>query len=244
LARIWKLQIYLSLLFGAGFFALVVVTLRATWILGLALLMPGAYVVRTLPHPMLPALESAIFALVNVLIYAAVALFFLWILGITRWFDRPRRLFFTAALFTLCIVGSGWYGAKRFEESGNGLCRNDVVESLPSPDGRFKVVIFVRNCGATTDYSTHVLILSSQEQVTHADTGNVFVADSNHGGVGTSFVGALDVRARWSNSNSLVISHPQGSRIYLKEGSFKHIGITYTFTTPSDLASRQMRLVG
>jgi len=38
-------------------------------------------------------------------------------------------------------------------------CGNTIVEALPSPDGSHKAVVFVRNCGATTDFSTQMSVL-------------------------------------------------------------------------------------
>lgn len=51
------------------------------------------------------------------------------------------------------IVGFGLWSVPLF------ACANEVVERLPSPDGTWEAVVFTRNCGATTDYSTQVSIL-------------------------------------------------------------------------------------
>lgn len=59
-------------------------------------------------------------------------------------------------------------------------CVNDMVGQVQSPDGQFKAVIFERDCGATTDFSTQVSIVPTSTPL--PDTaGNVFVADGNHG---------------------------------------------------------------
>jgi hypothetical protein len=54
---------------------------------------------------------------------------------------------------TVGIVGFGLWSVPLF------ACGNEVVERLPSPDGMREAVVFTRNCGATTDYSTQVSIL-------------------------------------------------------------------------------------
>ena len=63
-------------------------------------------------------------------------------------------------------------------------CRNRLLASVPSPDGRVKAVVFERDCGATTAVSTHVSILRSTDEVPErpgapwpAEVGNVFVAE-------------------------------------------------------------------
>ena len=40
-----------------------------------------------------------------------------------------------------------------------GGCKEQMVSETPSPDGRMKVIIFVRDCGATTRASTHVSVV-------------------------------------------------------------------------------------
>jgi len=40
-------------------------------------------------------------------------------------------------------------------------CGNDVLTDLPSPDGKYKVVVFQRDCGATTGFSTQTTACSS-----------------------------------------------------------------------------------
>ena len=34
------------------------------------------------------------------------------------------------------------------------VCGNDILTETRAPDGRFKVVVFQRDCGATTRFST------------------------------------------------------------------------------------------
>src|SRR5689334_1844736 len=60
-----------------------------------------------------------------------------------------------------------------------GMCGNREVERVPSPDGTLEAVLFQRDCGATTDFSTQVSIVPTGERL--ADQGgNAFVADANH----------------------------------------------------------------
>lgn len=51
------------------------------------------------------------------------------------------------------------------------------VES--SPDGTRKVVVFLRNCGATTKYSTQASILFSNDSLPN-EAGNILIIDGGH----------------------------------------------------------------
>jgi len=56
------------------------------------------------------------------------------------------------------------------------LCGNDIYKSLASPNGKLKVVIFERSCGATTGISTQISITSSDGDI-GKDGGNIFSVD-------------------------------------------------------------------
>ncbi|MBY0551117.1 MAG: hypothetical protein K2W95_27810 [Candidatus Obscuribacterales bacterium] len=84
------------------------------------------------------------------------------------------------------------------------MCGNKVVSEVVSPDGQLKAVIFTRDCGATTDYSTHVSILNASDQLRN-DGGNAFAMDE----------GELDLR--WTGNRTLVLGHKSGEREYRSE---------------------------
>ena len=46
-------------------------------------------------------------------------------------------------------------------ELGENLCGNEIIEEIKSPDNKYKLVIFQRDCGATTGFSTQISILKS-----------------------------------------------------------------------------------
>ena len=61
----------------------------------------------------------------------------------------------------------------------SGICGNRIAREVSSPDGKWKAVLYERDCGATTDFSTQVSILRQRQDVGN-DNGNVFIADSFH----------------------------------------------------------------
>ena len=56
------------------------------------------------------------------------------------------------------------------------LCGNDISQTVPSPAGGLKAVVFDRDCGATTGFSTQVSILYATESLPN-DGGNTLVLD-------------------------------------------------------------------
>jgi hypothetical protein len=58
------------------------------------------------------------------------------------------------------------------------LCANDIVQEALSPDGTRRAVVFQRDCGATTWFSTQVAIVGASNDLPDRP-GNVFVADDH-----------------------------------------------------------------
>ena len=109
------------------------------------------------------------------------------------------------------------------------LCRNEISEEIPSPDGGFKAVVFQRDCGAATGFSTHISILTATDSPGNG-SGNVFVADDNHGAVRAGPHGLLEVSVRWISSNRVIVEYPKGSRVFKHEARWKNIEIHYSDT--------------
>jgi hypothetical protein len=79
---------------------------------------------------------------------------------------------------------------------------------VPSPDGRFEAVIFQRDCGATTAFSTQISILSRGGALPKT-AGNAWIADSNHGAAPIGKWGGPSVEVSWSTNRRLtVVAHP------------------------------------
>lgn len=59
------------------------------------------------------------------------------------------------------------------------LCGNEVIRRLDAPDGKHSAVLFQRDCGATTGFSTQISILDVGEDPSGG--GNAFIADGGRG---------------------------------------------------------------
>lgn len=58
------------------------------------------------------------------------------------------------------------------------MCGNEIYKESLSPDGKFKAVVFSRDCGATTGLSTQISILPVGDDLDN-EAGNIFVTDSS-----------------------------------------------------------------
>jgi hypothetical protein len=105
-------------------------------------------------------------------------------------------------------------------------CNDVVISSIPSPGGTKKAVIFVRDCGATTGFSTQISVLDSSASITHR-SGNVFSADDNHGAVKLGKRGELTVRVRWADENHLVITFPASSQVFRRDSQVGNVYVTF-----------------
>ena len=124
------------------------------------------------------------------------------------------------ALIIFCIVaGCSSSGG------GGGACGNLTVRALKSPDGIRTAVLFARDCGATTDFSTQLSIVPTAQQP--KEGGNVFIADANHGAAATDARGALPVQLRWTSATELAVSYPAAARVYKKETRVDGVTVSY-----------------
>jgi hypothetical protein len=115
-----------------------------------------------------------------------------------------------AVLISICVlVLSSLFG---------GMCANDVIKEVVSPDGKKKVVVFQRNCGATTGFSTQASVLTVSRSLPN-DGGNVFSADTNHGAAPSGPGGGPELEASWVGPKELVLEHHTQARVFKAEPS-------------------------
>jgi hypothetical protein len=101
------------------------------------------------------------------------------------------------------------------------LCVNDVLSESLSPDGSKRAVLFLRDCGATTDFSWQISILGSKETLTNG-AGNVIVLDNDHGAVHE-----MKVEVEWKGSDNLIVSYPDRARIFHQLTMIRGVRISY-----------------
>jgi hypothetical protein len=104
-------------------------------------------------------------------------------------------------------------------------CHNTVASSSLSPKGDLAAVLFQRDCGATTGFSTQISILRPDDKPTGG--GNAFIADDDHG---VARVGSWEgswAEARWLAPDHLLIRYAAKSRLFKRSDSVSSVKITY-----------------
>ncbi|WPP49079.1 hypothetical protein [Catalinimonas niigatensis] len=133
-------------------------------------------------------------------------------------------LFFAFAFGLLTCVGV----------AVDDMCGNEIIQEIPSPNRKLKAVIFTRNCGATTGYSTHISLLPVTQKLLNTG-GNILITSGNGNAPSWEF-GGVPVEVVWISKYSLKISYPGEAKTFTKETNFDEVAIvyeTYDSTPPS-----------
>jgi hypothetical protein len=128
-------------------------------------------------------------------------------------------LFFVAACCAAC---------------GADPCANRAISQSYSPDREFKAVVFQRDCGATTGFSTQVSVFSANEHfltegswLSSTKPGNVFVADTDHGKAPSGTEGGPVVGVEWAGPRRLRITHDKRARVFVRERTIDNVELVY-----------------
>jgi hypothetical protein len=107
---------------------------------------------------------------------------------------------------------SVWYVASHFWE-----CETDVRRTISSPNGKKSLVVFGRDCGATTGFNTQLSI---------APAGLPFSPENNPAFFVTS--GLHDVTARWLGDSTVEIALISGGdKIVRSEPNVGDVKVVY-----------------
>ena len=126
----------------------------------------------------------------------------------------PRRTLALAALsLTLPLGGQA------------SACNNVEIARAASPSGKLTAVMFNRDCGATTGFSTQISIVAGEEEA--SGIGNIFRADTDHGKAQTGHWGGPLVEIKWLAPDRLTIRYAKGARIFEQKEAFEDVDITF-----------------
>lgn len=101
------------------------------------------------------------------------------------------------------------------------MCGNEVYSQVVSPDGKHKAVVFQRDCGATTGFSTQISIIDFSDALKN-ESGNIYIIDGHPKNVSPSL--------KWLSNTELHVERSLNGSEYKAEskwGFFKKISITY-----------------
>jgi hypothetical protein len=99
--------------------------------------------------------------------------------------------------------------------AGCNMCGNTIGYEEKSPGGKLKAVVFERDCGATTGFTTEVSIIPGNVTLQN-QSGNLFIAK-----------GDLAIRLDWKSDGELVLTYPQGAQPILKRDTEKGVSVRY-----------------
>jgi hypothetical protein len=99
---------------------------------------------------------------------------------------RAETLFFVIGT-SLVAVGCGF------------SCENGQIQSVVSPSGTKKIIVFERSCGATTGFNTQVSIIKASKELP-GGTGNVLIMSDQ-----------VPLKIRWVSDAEVMISGVSGS---------------------------------
>lgn len=145
----------------------------------------------------------------------------------------------SGAIVSLLVVGAG-FAVTSFSLAGD--CGNEMISETLSPDKSLKVVLFQRDCGATTGFSTQVTVLPAAQSLPN-DSGNVLVADTDHGKAPSGPGGGPEVQTEWKSDRELIVRyHPAARTFGLPSGQSRKVAISNGWFRRIELAVRYEQL--
>jgi hypothetical protein len=137
---------------------------------------------------------------------------------------RKALLYIAAALSSIAIAG-----AIAVYQLAASSCGNSVLAEAMSPDGKMKAVVFERDCGATTDFSTQVSVIRATSAL-GSSSGNIFSADTNHGAAPSGPGGGPMVSVRWLSPQMLLVARDAAARVFEAESKSGEVEVRYEST--------------
>lgn len=92
-----------------------------------------------------------------------------------------------------------------------GSCGNEIFQEIYSPDNDYKVVVFQRDCGATTGFSTQISILKASQDLSNKG-GNIFSMDGHPDWT--------DVQVKWDTDRALLISYSGPYKVFTQKETY------------------------
>jgi hypothetical protein len=106
------------------------------------------------------------------------------------------------------------------------MCENRLVAEYPSPGARSKLVVFERDCGATSASSTQASLVAASAPLP-TGSANVFVADAAHGAAPSGAGGGPALHVRWEGPAVVVLGHDEKTRVFKSERHVTGVDVRY-----------------
>ena len=88
------------------------------------------------------------------------------------------------------------------------MCGNDIAAEYPSPNHNVKVVVFERDCGATTPFTTQASILMIDQQLPN-ESGNAFIGSDDGRAPMTKHNTMARFEVKWVDDQHVLIRYDE-----------------------------------
>jgi hypothetical protein len=109
-------------------------------------------------------------------------------------------------LFACCSLFD-WY----FTEL---MCGTQIFQEVYSPDNDYKAVVFQRDCGATTGFTTQISILKASKELPN-NIGNIFAMDGHPDWT--------NAQLHWDTNRSLSVSYSESYRVFTQKETYWYL---------------------
>jgi hypothetical protein len=104
-------------------------------------------------------------------------------------------------------------------------CQNTAIATANEPAGKMKAMLFQRDCGSTTGFSSQVSLVSTRG--TSRGSGNVFIADTDHGAAIAAPWGGPWVELRWLSPQRLLVRYDAKARVFTQNETVSGVRIAF-----------------
>lgn len=129
-----------------------------------------------------------------------------------------KKVFLFSLSAAIVLFLTFLYIGKMFTDN---LCANQILSEKTSPDLKYKAIVFMRNCGATTGYSLQISILEKESEIKN-QTGNILILDDSYIDLNQQ---KTTLNYHWQDNNNLKFYLDAKTKVYLQEAKYGSIFI-------------------
>jgi hypothetical protein len=107
----------------------------------------------------------------------------------------------------------------------SNACQNTVASRSVSPDGKHVAVLFLRDCGATTGFSTQISVLNASGKL--SASGYTFIADDDHSAARFGSWDGSWAETKWLSADRLLVRYAAKSRLFKQNERVSEVRIIY-----------------
>jgi hypothetical protein len=114
-------------------------------------------------------------------------------------------------ILSLVLLGVVALVARVVWRSTRWVCTDEVVQTVRSPSGSRKALVFERHCGATTGYATQLSVVPSWMPLLPLRPGNALIVDAP--------ARRAELRVRWVAADTLLVTHGSAVPVFVGDSA-------------------------